>query len=109
MEEDIWEAKKCEVRDKDTEREGGDSGKVRDGDSTGEGTSQEGKEQEQRDNMSAALVTVHVIQKTQLQSIYRVQPFKCVISSFSTPRAVCQNMTACHIQAATHAEILTQA
>lgn len=54
-----------------------------------------------------ALVIVHVTQKTRLQSIYELEPFKCVISSFSTPKAVCQNMTACHSQAATQAETST--
>lgn len=55
----------------------------------------------------AALVIVHVTQKTRLQSIYELEPFKCVISSFSTPKAVCQNMTGCHSQAATQAETST--
>lgn len=54
-----------------------------------------------------ALVIVHVTQKTRLQSIYELEPFKCVISSFSTPKAVCQNMTGCHSQAATQAETST--
>lgn len=39
------------------------------------------REQEER-TMCAALVFMHVIRKAQLQSIYDVQPFKCVISSF---------------------------
>lgn len=60
-------------------------------------------EQEQR-TMCAALVTEYVIGKKQLKSLHEVQPFKCAISSFSISRVVCQNMTGCHIQAATHSE-----
>lgn len=62
------------------------------------------RSQEQEQRKCAAFVTVHVTQNTQLRSIYEVQPFKCLVVIFQPAMLVCNNMTACHIQAATHTE-----
>lgn len=85
---DIWGEKERskirEARGKDKEREGGRFRKGARWRFSMRGNSHErdrrvkNKEQEQR-TICAALVTVHVIQKTQLQSIYEVQTFKCLI------------------------------